>query len=111
MSYLGATVLAMFVWFSFRPFDFLSGFGNRFTFAVMFGATSSTCLNMFLQQKNGIFQMPDPAEWVQGKWSYHGNLILNKSSVCFVFSLTVKIIFKDYSSYRLTQSPWASISL
>ena len=111
MSYLGATVLAMFVWFSFRPFDFLSGFGNRFTFAVMFGATSSTCLNMFLQQKNGIFQMPDPAEWVQGKWSYHGNLILNKLSVCFVFSLTVKIIFKDYSSYRLTQSPWASISL
>nr|XP_058955878.1 uncharacterized protein LOC131783159 isoform X2 [Pocillopora verrucosa] len=40
------------------PFDFLSDFGNRFTFAVMFGATSSTCLNMFLQPKNGIFQMP-----------------------------------------------------
>ncbi|XP_066022928.1 stimulated by retinoic acid gene 6 protein-like isoform X4 [Pocillopora verrucosa] len=47
------------------PFDFLSGFGNRFTIAVMFGATSSTCLNMFLQPRNGIFQMPDPAGWVQ----------------------------------------------
>nr|XP_058962441.1 uncharacterized protein LOC131789359 isoform X2 [Pocillopora verrucosa] len=46
------------------PFDFLSDFGNRFTFAVMFGATSSTCLNVFLQPKNGIFQMPDPAGWV-----------------------------------------------
>ncbi|CAH3160131.1 unnamed protein product [Pocillopora meandrina] len=31
----------------------------------MFGATSSTCLNMFLQPRNGIFQMPDPAGWVQ----------------------------------------------
>ncbi|XP_066022920.1 stimulated by retinoic acid gene 6 protein-like isoform X3 [Pocillopora verrucosa] len=36
-----------------------------FTIAVMFGATSSTCLNMFLQPRNGIFQMPDPAGWVQ----------------------------------------------
>ena len=64
MSYLGATVLPMFVWFPFRPFDFLSDFGNRFTFAVMFGATSSTFLNVFLQPKNGIFQIPDPAGWV-----------------------------------------------
>ena len=101
MSYLGATVLPMFVWFPFRPFDFLSGFGNRFTMAVMFGATSSTCLNMFLQLKNGISQMPDPAGWVQGKLSYHSSLILNKLSVClfclscFVFSLTVKIILKS----------------
>ena len=55
MSYLDATVLPMFVLFLFRPFDFLSDFGNRFTFAVMFGATSSICLNMFLQPKNGIF--------------------------------------------------------
>ena len=100
MSYLGATVLPMFVWFPFRPFDFLSDFGNRFTFAVMFGATSSTCLNVS-QPKNGILQMPDPAGWVQGKWSYHSNLILNKLSVClfclfcFVFSLTVKIILKS----------------
>ncbi|XP_066016865.1 stimulated by retinoic acid gene 6 protein-like isoform X5 [Pocillopora verrucosa] len=53
------------------PFDFLSGFGNRFTIAVMFGATSSTCLNMFLQPENGIFQMPDPAGWVQGSCSTH----------------------------------------
>ena len=66
VSYLGATVLPMFVWLPFRPFDFLSGFGNRFTIAVIFGATSSTCLNIFLQPKNGIFQMPDPAGWVSG---------------------------------------------
>ena len=76
----------------------LCGFlSDHLIFAVMFGATSSTCLNVFLQPKNGIFQMPDPAGWVQGKWSYHGNLILNKLSVClfcFVFSLTVKIILK-----------------
>ena len=47
--------------------------------------------------KQFFFRMPDPAGWVQGKWSYHGNLILNKLSVClfyFVFSLTVKIILK-----------------
>ena len=47
----------------------------------------------------------DPAGWVQGKWSYHGNLILNELSVylfdlfCFVvfvlfYFLTVKIILK-----------------
>ena len=98
MSYLGAHVLLMFVWFLFRPLDFLSAFGNRFTMAVMFGTTSSTCLNMFLQLKNGISQMPNPAGWVQGKWSYHSSLILNKLSVClfcFVFSLTVKIILKS----------------
>ena len=97
MSYLGATVLPMFVWFPFRPFDFLIGFGNRFTIAVMFGATCSTCLNMFLQPENGIFQMPDPAGWVQGKWSYHSNLILNKLSVCLFcfFFFTVKIILKS----------------
>ena len=62
--YLGATVLLMFMWFP------LGGFSNRFTIAVMFGATSSTCLNRFLKPKNGIFQMPDLAGWGQGKWSY-----------------------------------------
>ena len=56
VSYLDATVLQMFMWFPFRPFDFLGGFSNRFTIAVMFGATSSTCLNMFLKPKNGIFR-------------------------------------------------------
>ena len=56
MSYLGATVLQMFMWLPFRPFDFLGGFSNRFTIAVTFGATSSTCLNMFLKPKNGIFR-------------------------------------------------------
>ena len=66
VSYWGATVLPMFVWLPFRPFDFLSGFGNRFTIAVIFRATSSTCLNIFLQPKNGIFQMPDLAGWVSG---------------------------------------------
>ena len=71
MNYLGAAVLLMFMWFPFRPFDFLGDFSNRFTIAVMFGATSSTWLNMFLKPKNGIFfQMPDLAGWVQGKWSY-----------------------------------------
>ena len=70
MNYLGAAVLLMLMWFPFRPFDFLGDFSNRFTIAVMFGATSSTWLNMFLKPKNGIFQMPDPAVRVQGKWSY-----------------------------------------
>ena len=70
VSYLGATVLLMFMWFPFRPFDVLGGFSNRFTIAVMFGATSSTCLNRFLKPKNVIFQMPDLAGWGQGKWSY-----------------------------------------
>ena len=58
---------------------------------------------MFLQPKNGIFQMPDPAGWVQGKWSYHGNLILNKLSVClfcFVFSLTGKITPEQKLSFK-----------
>ena len=34
MNYLDATVLQMFMWFPFRPFDFLCGFSNRFTIAV-----------------------------------------------------------------------------
>ena len=58
---------------------------------------------LFLQPKNGIFQMPDPAGWVQGKWSYHGNLILNKLSVClfcFVFSLTGKITPEQKLSFK-----------
>ena len=38
MSYLGAAVLLMFMWFPFRLFDLLGGFSNRFTIAVMFGA-------------------------------------------------------------------------
>ena len=55
----------------------------------------------FYNQKMEIFRcLHDPAGWVQGRWSYHGNLILNKLSVylfdlfCFVFILTVKIILK-----------------
>ena len=46
----------------------------------------------FYNQKMEIFRcLHDPAGWVQGKWSYHGNLILNELSVylfdlfCFVF--------------------------
>ena len=70
VNYLGAAVFFLFMWFPFRPFDFLGDFSNRFTIAVMFGATSSTWLNMFLKPKNGIFQIPDPAGWMQGKWSY-----------------------------------------
>ena len=48
--------------------------------------------------------MPDPAGWVQGKWSYHGNLILNKFSVflfCFVLlSLTGKITPEQKLSFK-----------
>ena len=47
--------------------------------------------------------MPDPAGWVQGKWSYHGNLILNKLSVClfcFIFSLTGKITPEQKLSFK-----------
>ena len=47
--------------------------------------------------------MPDPAGWMQGKWSYHGNLILNKLSVClfcFVFSLTGKITPEQKLSFK-----------
>ncbi|XP_022805920.1 stimulated by retinoic acid gene 6 protein-like isoform X2 [Stylophora pistillata] len=47
------------------PINFLGGFSNRYTIAVTFGATASTCLRMFLKPKYGIFQMPDPAGWVQ----------------------------------------------
>ena len=53
---------------------------------------------VFTTKKMEFFRcLHDPAGWVQGKWSYHSNLILNKLSVCsfyFVFSLTVKIILK-----------------
>ena len=56
MSYLGAAVLLMFMWFPFRPFDLLGGFSNRFTIAVMFGAISSTFLNMFLKPKIEFFR-------------------------------------------------------
>ena len=56
VSYLGAAVLLMFMWFPFRPFDLLGGFSNRFTIAVMFGAISSTFLNMFLKPKIEFFK-------------------------------------------------------
>ncbi|RMX56310.1 hypothetical protein pdam_00024682 [Pocillopora damicornis] len=47
------------------PWGTKGGFSNRFTIAVIFGATSSTCLDIFLRPKDGIFQMADPAGWVQ----------------------------------------------
>lgn len=47
------------------PFNFLGGFSNRFTIAVTFGATASSCLQMFFNSKNGLFQMTDPAGWVK----------------------------------------------
>lgn len=52
------------------PFNFLGGFSNRYTIAVTFGATASTCLRMFLNPKYGIFQMPDPAGWVQDRLTH-----------------------------------------
>ncbi|CAH3160159.1 unnamed protein product [Pocillopora meandrina] len=68
----------------------------------MFGATSSTCLNMFLQPRNGIFQMPDPAGWVQGEWSYHSNLILNKLSKNIS---SVLISFSEYCHCSCVRDP------
>ncbi|KAL9963252.1 hypothetical protein ACROYT_G032433 [Oculina patagonica] len=46
------------------PINFLGGFSNRFTIAATFGATASTCLMMFLNQRTGLFHLPGPA-WVK----------------------------------------------
>ena len=56
MSYLGAAVISMFIWFPFRPFDLLGDFSNRSTIAAMFGAIFSTFLNMFLKPKIEFFR-------------------------------------------------------
>ena len=55
----------MFKLFLFRPINFLGGFSNRYTIAVTFGATASTCLAMFWSE-NGLFSLPGPA-WVKGE--------------------------------------------
>ena len=85
---------------SFQTIWFLRGLGNRFTIAVMFGATSSTCLNIFLQPKNGIFQMPDPAGWVSGH-----------TMATWFWINWVFVCLKTIGSYRFIHLPWASISL
>ena len=55
----------MFKLLLFRPINFLGGFSNRYTIATTFGATASTCLEMFLS-RNGFFSLPGPA-WVKGE--------------------------------------------
>ena len=48
----------------------------------------------FYNRKMEFFRcLHDPAGWVQGKWSYHGKLILNKLSVClFCFALFLSLL-------------------
>lgn len=55
----------MFKLFLFRPINFLGGFSNRYTIAVTFGATASTCLLMFVE-RHSFFHLPGPA-WVKGE--------------------------------------------
>ena len=53
--------------FLFRPVNFLGGRHNRFTIAATFGATASTCMELFFSGKSGIFIEGGPP-WVKGKY-------------------------------------------
>ena len=51
----------------FRPVNFLRGRHNRFTIATTFGATAVKCLELFFDEKGGIFIVGGPP-WVKGKY-------------------------------------------
>ena len=53
--------------FLFSPVNFLRGRHNRFTIAATFGATASTCMELFFSGKSGIFIEGGPP-WVKGKY-------------------------------------------
>ena len=55
------------VFFLFRPVNFLRGRHNRFTIAATFGATASTCLELFLLGNEEIFIVGGPP-WVKGEY-------------------------------------------
>ena len=55
----------MFKLLFFRPINFLGGFSNRYSIAATFGATASTCLEMFLSGESS-FPLSGPA-WVKGE--------------------------------------------
>ena len=55
------------VFFLFRPVNFLRGRHNRFTIAATFGATASTCLDLFLDGEEEIFIVGGPP-WVKGEY-------------------------------------------
>ena len=52
------------VFFS-RPFNFLRGFTNRFTIAATFGATASTCLELFTRGQT-LFHILGDTPWLRG---------------------------------------------
>ena len=55
------------VFFLLRPVNFLRGRHNRFTIAATFGATASTCLELFLDGEGEIFMVGGPP-WAKGEY-------------------------------------------
>ena len=63
----------LFSFFVFRPVNFLHSFSysNRFTIAATFGATASSCLELFLFSATGGFTSLGVSVWFKGEKCYH----------------------------------------
>ena len=63
----------LFFFFVFRPVNFLHSFtySNRFTIAATFGATASSCLQLFLFSFTGGFTSSGVSVWFKGEKGYH----------------------------------------
>ena len=59
----------LFSFFIFRPVNFLHSFSysNRFTIAVTFGATASSCLGLFFSFATGEFASSGVSVWLEGE--------------------------------------------
>ena len=100
------------VFFLFRPVNFLRGRHNRFTIAATFGATASTCLELFLDREGHIFIVGGPP-WVKGEYGTSVPEMINPEylwlvKLCLVAEMLSEIwkILLDYKSERnVTRQP------
>ena len=71
ITFQNTSLLSLFIkrdgFFLFRPVNFLRGRHNRFTIGATFGATASTCLELFLDQEGEILMVGGPP-WVKGEY-------------------------------------------
>ena len=94
------------VFFLFRPVNFLRGRHNRFTIAATFGATASTCLDLFLDGEEEIFIVGGPP-WVKGEYGTSVPEVINPEylwlvKLCVIVEMLSEIwkILLDYKSER-----------
>ena len=94
------------VFFLLRPVNFLRGRHNRFTIAATFGATASTCLELFLDGEGEIFMVGGPP-WAKGESGTSVPEMINPEylwlvQLCLIVEMLSEIwkILLDYKSER-----------